>query len=80
MKFFHVLTPARFFRLVKTPKRISNIKIFDTFFKTRDMIPPQPLKRLVVSTPKRVFEVNREKKICSLYISRPCVLEEKNQE
>ena len=62
MKFFHLLAPAQFFRLVKTQKSISNIKIFDTFFKTRDKIPPQPLKSLVVSTmPKRVFEVNREK-------------------
>ena len=61
MNTVHLLAPAQFFRLVKTPKRISNIKIFDTFFKNRDKIPPQLLKSLVVSMPKRVFEVNREK-------------------
>ena len=61
MNFFHLLAPAQFPRLVKTPKRISNIKIFHTFFKTRDNIPPQLLKSLVVRMPKRVFEINREK-------------------
>ena len=61
MKFFHLLAPAKFLRIVKTPKIISNIKIFDTFLKTRDKIPPQLLKNLVVCMPERVFEDNRKK-------------------
>ena len=74
MKFFHLLAPTQFLRLVKTPKIISNIQVFHIFFKTRDKIPPQVLKSLVVSMPKQVFEVNREN--WSLhYISRPYVLE-----
>ena len=73
MKFFYFSASAHFLRSGKTPKRISNIKIFDTFFKARDRIPPQLLKITVVSMPKRVFEVNSEK--WSLrYISRPHVL------
>ena len=61
MKIFPLLAPARFLSLVKQPKIFSHIKIFDTFFRTLDKIPPQLLKSLVVSMPKRVFEVNREK-------------------
>ena len=61
MKLFHLLAPAQNLRLVKTPKINSLIKIFETFFKTRDKIPPQLLKSLVVSIPKQVFEVKREK-------------------
>ena len=74
MKFFHLLAPAQFHRLVRTPKRIPNIKIVHTFFKTRDKIPPQLLKSLALSMPKQVFEVNREKLILQ-YIWRHCVLE-----
>ena len=70
MTIFHLLAPVQFLRLIETPKRISNFNIFDTFFfKTRDKISPQILKSLVVSMPKRVFEVNREK-ISLHYISR----------
>ena len=69
MNIFHLLAPAHFLTLVKTPKIISNFNIFDTFFETRDKIPPQLLKSLVVSMPKRVFEVNREK-LSLHYISR----------
>ena len=61
MKLIHLLAPAQFLRLVETPKIISNFNIFDTFFEARDKIPPQLLKGLVVSMPKRVFEVNRVK-------------------
>ena len=74
MKFFHLWAPAQFLRLVKTPKGISNIKILDDFFRTRDKNPPQLLKSLVVNMPKRVFEVNCEK-LTLHYISRPCVSE-----
>ena len=48
-------------RLLKTPKRVSNINPYDSFFKTLDKISSQPLKRLVVSMPKRHFQVNCEK-------------------
>ena len=72
MKFFHLLAPAQFLWLVKTPKIISNKKKVDTFFKTRDKIPPQLLKSLVVSMPKRVFEVNREKMKFTLRIKALC--------
>ena len=61
MNIFHLLAPAQFLRLVKQPKIISNFTFFDTFFETRDKIPPQILENLVVGMPKRVFEVNREK-------------------
>ena len=72
MKFFHLLASAQFPRLLRTPKGNPNNNTFDIFFKTLDKIPPQLfktldkippqlLKRLVLSMPKRVFEVNREK-------------------
>ena len=67
MKFFHLLAPAKFLKLFKTPKIISNINIFYTFFKTSDKIPPQLLKNLIDSVPKRVFEVKREKKVYITY-------------
>ena len=61
MKISQLLAPAQSPGLVKTPKEISNIKHFDTVFKTFNKIPPQLLKSLVVGMPKRIFEVNREK-------------------
>ena len=72
MKFFHVLAPAQLLRLIKTPKRFLNIKLFYTFFKTRDMIPPQLFKSLVLTMPKRVFEVNYEKMKFTLHIKVLC--------
>ena len=76
MKLLYLLAPTQFLRLVKTPKIISHIKFFlYFFFKTREKIPRQLLKSLVVSTPKRVFGVNREK-LSLHYISRQCEREE----
>ena len=62
MNIFHMLAFVQFLRLVKPPTTISNLNIFDSFFfETRDKIPPQLLKILVVGMPKRFFEVIREK-------------------
>ena len=69
MNIFHLLAPAQFHSLVKTPKIISKLNIFDTFFEARDKISPQLLKSLAVSIPKRFFEINREK-LSMHYISR----------
>ena len=77
MKSFHLLAPLQFIRLIKTPKRISIIKIFGDFFKTRDMIPPQLLKSLVVSMPKRVSELNREKMKFTLHTKALCIRKHK---
>ena len=74
MNIFHLLPPVQFLRLVETSKRVSKIKIFDTFFKAWDKIPHQLLKSLVVNMSKQVFEVNREK-LGLYYIARQCVLE-----
>ena len=61
MNIFHLLAHAQFFRLGKPQTIFSNFSVFYTFFEIRDKIPPQLLKSLVVSMPKRIFEVNREK-------------------
>ena len=61
MNIFHFLAAAQFLKLVKTLKRISSVKNFDTFFKTRDMIPLHLLESLIMGMVKRFFEVNREK-------------------
>ena len=63
---------AQLHRLVKTQKETSNIKNFETFFMTRDKIPFQLLKSLVVSMPKRVFGVKRKKMKFTLNTSALC--------
>ena len=60
MRLYHLLAPAQLLMLVETPKTIPNIKFFYNFLKTQVKIPSQLLKNLVVSMPKRAFEVNRE--------------------
>ena len=61
MKLSESYAPAQSPRLIKTAKLFSNIKHFDTVFKTWNKIPPQLIKNLVVSMPKRVSEVHRKK-------------------
>ena len=61
MNICRLLAPTQLLNLVKPPIIISNFNIFDAFSETRDEILPQILKSLVISMPKRVFEVNRKK-------------------
>ena len=72
MNIFHMLDPAQFLRLFKTPKIISNFNIFDIFFKTRDKIPTQLIKSLLISMLERVSEVNREKIRFTIHIKVKC--------